>query len=99
METLFFYAMKKREHIFVTLVEGVWDKMKKFGEKKWLKVNWEGLYMFSNIKMMVAHKTLMMMLTFTYSKCLVNKCEKGQHMKCMSFLLNVILIYKDTNIK
>jgi hypothetical protein len=49
-------------------VEGVWDKMKKFGEKKWLKVNWEGLYMFSNIKMMVAHKTLMMMLAFTYSK-------------------------------
>ncbi len=64
----FFMSWKKKEHIFVTLVEGVWDKMKKFGEKKWLKVNWEGLYMFSNIKMMVAHKTLMMMLAFTYSK-------------------------------
>jgi hypothetical protein len=42
--------------------------MKKLGEKKWLEVNWEGLYKFSNIKTMVAHKTLMMVLTFTYSK-------------------------------
>jgi hypothetical protein len=33
METLFFYAMKKREHIFVTLVEGVWDKMKNLVKK------------------------------------------------------------------
>jgi hypothetical protein len=31
--------MKKGEHMFVTLVEGAWDKMKKLGEKKWLEVN------------------------------------------------------------
>jgi hypothetical protein len=59
--------MRKGEHIFVTLVEVAWDKMKKLGERKWLEVNWEGLYKFSNIKMMVAHMTLMMVLSFTYS--------------------------------
>jgi hypothetical protein len=37
-------------------------------KKKWLEVNWEGLYKFSNIKMMVADKSLMMVLAFTYSK-------------------------------
>jgi hypothetical protein len=26
--------MRKGEHMFVTLVEGVWDKMKKLGEKE-----------------------------------------------------------------
>jgi len=60
--------MKKGEHAFVTSVEGAWDKMKKLGEKKWLKVNWKNLYKFSNIKMMVTHETLMMVLAFTYSK-------------------------------
>jgi hypothetical protein len=60
--------MRRGEHAFVTLVEGAWDKMKKLGEKKWLKVNSEDLYKFSNIKMMVTHETLMMVLAFTYSK-------------------------------
>jgi hypothetical protein len=38
--------MKKREHIFVTLVEGVWDKMKNLVKKNGWKLIGRPLYVF-----------------------------------------------------
>jgi hypothetical protein len=82
--------------MLVTLVEGVWDKMKKLGENKWLEVNWEDLYKFSNIKMMVTHKTLTMVLAFTYSKLFGEQMLERSICEMMSFLLEVKLLFIKT---